>query len=417
MRRSIGRFLVAAGLLGVSCPLGLCAENSPAWRGPGNNAVIADEGYPVQWSDQNILWKVDMASHSGSTPVVWGDQIILTLAVDGQNVVQAYDWQGQLKWQAEVGAARDGKNRKATGTNPSPVTDGKHVYVYFKSGDLACLDLQGQSVWHVNLQRDHAPDELLWDLGTSPVLTDEHLVVAVMQEGPSYMIALDKMTGDVAWKVDRMVDAPGESNDAYTTPLVIEHNGKQLLVALGADHLTAHDAADGKELWKVGGFNPQSAGNYRSIASPVFADGVIVAPYARGNSLTAVSLEGQVLWRNEGRDTSADVPTPVIADGKVYVCSDKGRVACTDLKTGEELWHVETGRQRNAFSASPVLVNDRLYMAREDGRVFVVSTTGDHRILATNEVDGLVIATPVFLRGKILIRTSDHLYCIGSRGA
>jgi outer membrane protein assembly factor BamB len=182
---------------------------------------------------------------------------------------------------------------------------------------------------------------------------------------------------------------------------------------MGADHLTAHEAANGGELWRVDGFNPRGAPNFRSIASPVYADGVIVAPYARGNTLTAVSLEGEELWRND--EFSADVPTPTIADGKVYLSTDKGRIGCVDLKTGEELWSVETGRRRDVFWASPVLVGDRLYATRDDGHVFVVSTTGDHKVLATNQVEGLTVATPVFVQGKILIRTSDHLYCVGRR--
>jgi outer membrane protein assembly factor BamB len=415
MRRSIVLLLLlAAGSLCLIRPASVGAENWPAWRGPHGNGVVADAGYPVEWSEgQNILWAIDMPAHAGSTPIVWGDQIFLTVADHEKNLIQSYDWQGELKWQAEVGSVRDGKHRKASGTNPSPVTDGHHVFAYFKSGDLACFDLQGAPIWHINLQREHTRDALLWDLGTSPVLTDDYVVVAVMHDGPSYLIALDKATGDLGWKVDRSVDAPRESNDSYTTPLVIEHDSGrgQMLVVMGADHLTAHNAADGKERWRVGGFNPDGQGNFRSIASPVYSDGVIVAPYARGNTLTAVSLDGEVLWRNE--EISADVPTPVAVDGKVYLCTDKGRIACVDLKMGNELWGVETGRRRDVFSASPVLVGDRLYAAREDGTVFVVSTTGNHDVLATNQVEGFTLATPVFVQGKILVRTADHLYCIG----
>ena len=156
----------------------------------------AGADYPIEWNaQQNILWQIDLPAHAGSTPIVWGEQIFVTVADDGKNLARCYDWQGKLQWQTEVGTERPGKHKKASGCNSSPITDGQHVYVYFKSGDLACLDLQGEIIWRTNLQKEFAEDTLWWDLGTSPVLTEDHLVVAVIQSGPSYLVAFDKNTG------------------------------------------------------------------------------------------------------------------------------------------------------------------------------------------------------------------------------
>ncbi len=352
-----------------------------------------------------------MPAQAGSTPIVWEDQIILTAAVNGKNVAQSYNWDGKLRWQTEIGKERPGKHKKASGCNSSPIIDGQHVYVYFKSGDLACLDSQGSIVWRTNLQEEFGEDTLWWDLGTSPVLTKDHVVVAVIQSGPSYLVAFDKVTGSVAWKVDRMMDVPEEANQTYSTPLVIDRDGKQLLVVLGADHVTGHDANDGRELWRVGGFNPDNSGYNRSIASPVYVDGIIVAPYDRGKTLTAISCDGDVLWRDDA--ISADVPTPAATDGEIYVCNDEGRLACLDLQTGKEKWSVKTGKHRTAFSSSPILAGGHIYLVREDGTTFVFDASGDHDLLATNRVEGFTVATPVFVNDKILLRTAEHLYCIG----
>jgi hypothetical protein len=217
--------------------------------------------------------------------------------------------------------ARAGKHKKATGANSSPVTDGECVWVYFKSGELACLDLAtGAERWRVNLQERFGEDTLWWDLGTSPVLTAKAVVVAVMQTGPSYLAAFDRVTGELRWKHDRDVPAPEEAAQSYSTPLVTAGDSTrgepaELLVVLGADHVTAHDAANGTELWRVGGLNPEANGFFRSIASPVLAGDLVIAPYARGGTITAIRRGGSgdvtgshLAWVR--RDIGADVPTP-----------------------------------------------------------------------------------------------------------
>ena len=228
------------------------ADNWPNWRGPGSNGVAQGDNYPTSWSKtENVLWQVKLPGKGASTPVVWGKQIFLTCGVEGQNTVVCLDRAGKTLWQTVVGQERAGKHKKATGSNPSAVTDGEHVFVYFKSGDLACLDFAGKVVWKQNLQQLYGEDTLWWDLGTSPVLTHSEVVVAVMQTGPSYLAAFDKATGQAVWKQDRNVEAPSEAAQSYSTPLVLQEAGREILVVLGADHVTGHDAATGKELWRV----------------------------------------------------------------------------------------------------------------------------------------------------------------------
>jgi outer membrane protein assembly factor BamB len=399
---------------------GLSADNWPAWRGPHFNGVADGAGYPVQWgSEQNVAWKAELPGRGGSTPIVWNDAIFVTSGDEGHNALLRFDRQGQLVWKTQIGNERPGKHRKGTGSNPSPTTDGQHVFVYYKSGDLACLDFDGKIVWHLNLQDEFGADTLWWDLGTSPVLTDKLLVVACIHSGPSYLLGVEKGTGKVAWKQDRNLDAPNESLQTYSTPIPAEVAGRSVLVVLGADHVTGHDAASGEELWRVGGLNPEGQGFFRSIASPVVDEGIAVAPYARGRTLTAIRLGGSgdvtrshVAWSKDG--LSADVPTPAALDGRIYVCTDRGEVACLDIRSGDELWKIQAPRSGSAaYSASPIVADNKLYVTREDGMTTVISLGDEPQVVGENRLDEFTVATPAFVDGQILLRTEQHLYCIG----
>ncbi len=297
--------------------------------------------------------------------------------------------------------------------------------MFLSTGDFAALDLHGKVVWQQNLQKEYGEDTLWWDLGTSPVLTENHVVVACMQSlpSPSYLAAFDKKTGQEIWNVERETGAPEEAAQSYSTPVVTKHNGEEQIVVLGADFVTCHSAKDGKELWRVGNLNPEQERFFRSIASPVITNEIVIAPYARGNTLTAIRMGGKgdvtkshVLWTKTG--LSADVPTPAAKDGKVYVCTDKGTVACLDAKSGEELWQTATPKHRLKFSASPILAGHLLYLVREDATSFVVDTKQE-KIISTNELgdDEFIVSTPVFAAGNILIRTFEHLYRVGENSA
>ncbi|MDB4439948.1 PQQ-binding-like beta-propeller repeat protein [Planctomicrobium sp.] len=402
------------------------AEDWTSWRGPAGDGTVEKGDYAVEWSaDKNLSWSIDLPSRAGSTPVVVGNKIVLTATIDTQNGILCYDQAGKELWRQTIGNVKAGKHKKASGSNPSPVTDGKHVFVYYKSGDFAALDLSGDIVWQNNLQQAYGEDTLWWDLGTSPVLTKEHVVVACMQSlpSPSYLAAFNKMTGEEVWRVERETGAPEEAAQSYSTPVVTEFEGEEQIVVLGADFVTCHSAKDGKELWKVGTLNPDQERYFRSIASPVIIDGIVIAPYARGNTLTAIKMGGKgdvtkshVLWTKTG--LSSDVPTPTAQDGKVYLCTDKGTVACLEAKTGNEVWQTETPKHRLKFSASPVLAGDLLYLLREDATCFVVNTK-EQKIVATNKLgdDEFVVSTPVLTNGQILVRTFEHLYNIGGKSS
>ncbi|MFZ4731739.1 MAG: PQQ-binding-like beta-propeller repeat protein [Pirellulales bacterium] len=400
------------------------AQNWPGWRGPTLDGVAAGSGYATRWSPtENVRWKVTLPGLGASTPAVWGDRLMLTCSIDGHDAAVCYSRDGKELWRTNLGAAKPGKHKKATGANSSPVTDGRQVWVYFKSGELACLDLADGAVrWKANLQEQFGEDTLWWDLGTSPVLSAKAVIVAVMQSGPSYLAAFDRATGKLLWKQDRLLGAPEEAAQSYSTPLVVAGDAAkgepaEMIVVLGADHVTAHDAADGREIWRVGGLNPGGERFFRSIASPVIAGDHVIAPYARGSTLTAIRRGGKgdvtathVAWVR--KDLGADVPTPTAKDGKVYVCTDRGTVACLDAATGKTLWSGEVEKNRNAYSASPILVDGRLVVTREDGATAVIDVGEGFKVIGGGSVDEMTVATPVCVDGRIYLRTHDSLWCI-----
>ena len=210
---------------------------------------------------------------------------------------------------------------------------------------------------------------------------------------------------------------PAESRDSYTTPLVLEENAKQTLVVLGADHVTAHNAETGEELWRYGGLNPQRRRNYRQIASAIATESHIIAPYERGGSLTAIQRGGSGdvsdshrKWIAKG--SAGDVPSQVANDGIVYLCADRGDVTCLELSTGEEVWNERLPRNRYPYSSSQIIANGMLYATREDGTTFVLKLGEKPELVATNVLKENTYATPVFVDGRIFIRTSDYLFCV-----
>ena len=396
------------------------AENWPTWRGPQGTGIAAAGTFPVRWSrDQHVAWKKPIPGKGTSTPTVWGGRVFLTGQETGQNLAICLDLSGRTLWRTSIGEHRPGKHRKASGSNPSSVVDGEYVFVYFKSGDLACLDLDGKVLWQKNLQEMFGEDTLWWDLGTSPVLTRELVVIACIQSGESYVAAFEKSSGTLAWKRERNLGAPLEAAQSYATPIVSSRGDRERLYILGADHVTAHNVVDGTEIWRVGGLNPAGEKYFRSISSPVMAGELLLAPYARGTTMTAIRLGGQgdvteshVAWTRHG--IAADVPTPVFAAGRAYVLKDRGTVACIETKTGATLWSGQAEKSRQGFSSSPILAGGHLYITREDGKTFVLKQGDEFKLVASNALGEATFATPVFVQGKILIRTQDHLYCIGT---
>jgi outer membrane protein assembly factor BamB len=414
------RLLSTVLILAIASPA-LAQSDWPQWRGPNGSGGVAGGSYPVKWdATSGLAWKTPLPGKGCSTPIVWHGRIFLTAGADGQDSALAFDTSGKLLWQTRLGAERKGKHRNGSGSNSSPATDGQGVFVYFKSGTLARLELDGKVTWKINLQDRFGHDTLWWDVGTSPVLTARDVVVAVMHQGNSYLAAFDKTTGQLHWKTARDFTTPLEGDHSYTTPLLFRHAGRDAVLVWGAVHLTAYDADDGRLLWSCGDFNPDGKSNWVAVSSPVLAGKVAVVPYGRGNTLHGIRLDGSgdvtATHRQWKRDDSGSfVPTPAYCQGRVYVLRDKGELHCIDPASGKTLASGQLPESRSKYYASPLVAGGHIYAAREDGVVFVARADAPMNVMAENRMDDRLVASPVPLDGRLLLRGEKFLYCIAAK--
>lgn len=417
--KHLPRLLAAILVLPLAASAALLPDKHwPGWRGVDSSGSTDKGMYAAKFSDtENVLWKAPLPGKGCSTPVVWGEQIVLTSATDGQDAVLAYDWTGEQLWKTQVGSERKGKHRNGSGSNPSVATDGKLLFALFKSGNLASLDFTGKVDWKKNLA-SYGRDTLYWDFGTSPVLTDRHVVVALMRNKNSWLIAFDKATGEVAWEVERNYETPREGDHSYATPIVRTENGKEVLLVWGAERLTSHSAADGKVLWSCAGFNPKKKNNWVVVGSHVVAGDMAIVPYGRGTHLAGIRLGGagdvtatHRAWTRD--DSGSFVPTPCVSAGKVYILRDRGQVHCVNPADGSSHWEDAFPRGSASYYASPVVAGGHLFATREDGKILTARITDGFKFLHENDMGERIIASPVPVADKLLIRGEKHLFCIG----
>ncbi len=440
-----------AGPLALLCLLSAASlaaaqlqANWPRWRGPHDNGSTEAGDFPTKWEVEKVLWKAPLPGKGCSTPIVWDQRIYLTSPADGLDAVLAFDWSGKLFWQTTFGRENPGSHRNGSGSNASPATDGKAVLVYFKSGTLAEVEFDGKVRWQTNLVQGFGPDTLYWDHGASPVLTEKYVVMTRMHHGESWLAAFDKATGELRWKASRNYQTPSEDDNGYSTPLVIRQEGREALLAWGAEHVTLHDAAEGKLLWTCGGFNPELKQNWPTVSSLVVVGDVAVVPFGRADRgqprLHGIKLgalvdaasgspsasatgrgehpgsanvpAGERIWKRE--DTGAFVPTPAVYEGRVFILRDRGEVECLDPATGKTVWSGTFPKASANFYASPLIAKGKLYAAREDGVVFVANVDGKFELLAENKMGERVIASPVAVSHRLFIRAEQHLFCVAS---
>ncbi len=398
--------------------------NWPRWRGPQDSGSVDEGKYPRNWTSEDVLWKAELPGRGCSTPIVWDQRIYLTAPSQGRDALMAFDWAGKQLWLTAFGKERPGKHRNGSGCNASPVTDGRAIFVYFKSGTLAAVELDGTVRWQTNLVKRFGRDTLFWDHGTSPVLTEKSVVMVRMHKGESWLAAFDQLTGELTWKVPRNYQTPVEGDHGYATPLVVQHQGSEALLVWGAQHLTLHDSENGKVLWSCGDFNPESKALWPSIATPVIVGDIAVVAFGRNDRkiprLHGIQLGGQGdvtatarLWKRT--DVGTFVPTPVAYQGKVYLVGDRGRVSCLDPKTGETVWTETLPKHRAKFYSSPLIAGGLLYAAREDGQVFVAKIADGWNMVAEIPMGEDIIASPVPVGNRLFLRGSRHLFCIASQ--
>ena len=405
----------------------LSADNWPQWRGPQMTGMTTEKGLPVKWSTatgENVAWKIPMPSRSGATPIIWNDTVFLNVAT----VPEAGDvelWAikratGDFSWKRPI-AAGNFKINKQNMSSPSPVTDGKTVWVLTGLGVLKAFDYAGKELWTRDIQKDYGAFGLNWGYASSPLLHERMLYVPVLHgmktDDPSYVLKIDGDSGKTLWKVDRPTDAVVESPDAYTTPALLTIGNAKEVVVTGGDVVTGHDLATGKELWRAQGLNPGKARNYRIVASPIAIGDLVIAP-TRIRPMLAIKGGGRgdvtathTAWTF---DRGPDVPTPVTDGSLLYSVDDRGVIHVLDVKTGAVVYGPE--RLKPAiYSASPILADGRIYVTNEEGLTSVFTAGPKFELLAENASEEYTLSTIAASQGQLFLRTEKHLYAIGKK--
>lgn len=408
-------FAVALWLIGQH---GFAADEWPQFRGPDGQGHTEATGLPLTWSeDENVVWKTVIPGRGWSSPVVSGNEIWMTTAIDGERSLRAVqvDFQsGKVIRDVEVFRHEslppiNGKNSYAS---PTPVIESGRLYVHFGTLGTACVDTTSARVLWKNreLTIDHKEGP-----GSSPVVCGDLLIVNCDGIDFQYVAALDKESGRLVWRRDR----PGPHNPiedfrkAYCTPLVVEVGGQRQIISPGASRVVAYDPLSGDELWQV-----RYAG-FSNVPRPVFSNGLVLVDtgYMKPQ-LWAIKPEGRgditassVIWRC-AKHAPAN-PSPVVVGDKVFMVSDAGIATCLKLANGKVVWQERLGGN---FSASPLAGDGRIYFTSEDGVTTVIAAGEKFQILATNKLAGRALASAAVAGRSLLLRTEGHIYRIEAAG-
>ncbi|HVJ82369.1 MAG TPA: PQQ-binding-like beta-propeller repeat protein [Planctomycetia bacterium] len=411
----------AAACLFVSVALAPAAD-WPQWRGPAHDGTAPAKNLPVKWSEADVAWRVPLPGRSGATPALVGDKLFVSSPDGDKLYLYCVSTAGKVEWRKELASGnRDrGFNSKNNAATPSPIADAKNVWILVGTGDLFCFDHSGARIWTRNLTKVHGPFTQDFGIGNTPLLHDGALYFAVIhRRAESYLLKVDAATGKDVWKVDRPTDAQDESRDGYSSPIIAKNAaGKEELVVCAADFASGYDPANGKELWRSGELNLSGNKFYRFIVTPVAAGDVVVVTACKNGPAHAIRLGGSGdvtkshrLW-TRAKDTP-DVATPAIADGLVYFVKTEGLVAAVDLKTGAQVWAERAGS--GYFASSPIVAEGKVYVTSERGKLFVLKAGRKFERLATNDLGDDILATPVFADRRIYFRLKGSLVCVETK--
>ena len=417
------------------------AANWPQWRGPDGSGISNEKNLPAEWAPtKNIKWKTPISGRGHSSPIVWGNKIFLTTAIEGELVpgakavthtaegqvfkhpdsvgadhkhtfkVIALDRNsGKILWESTAweGTPYDNRHRKSSYAASTPATDGKLVYAFFGTEGLYAYDFNGKLAWKAQLGN---LGTVGMGTGTSPILYEDLVIVQCDEENgeASFIVALDKKTGKEVWRTPRKVQV------SWSTPLLVRAKRPELITS-GTEFVISYDPATGKELWRHKGVESNA------IPSPVANNDMVflVAGFPAKIAM-AIKLGGSgdltgtpnVPWTYA--KGTAYVPSPILYGDYLYLTTDRGILTCIDAKTGEVKY--EGGRIPipATFTASPVAFEGKILMTSEDGDTFIVKAGPKHEILGTNSVGEPVYASPAIADGRIFIRGEKNLYCIGT---
>ena len=422
----LGLFLAPIVLLAAAepVPVPLAAEvvepihvdktDWPWWRGTDLTGIAsADQHPPVKWSDtENVVWSAPVPGLSHGSPIVVGEQVVLTAADAERNVqsVLCFDrTTGKRLWETIVheGGLDVKNNEKSSMASASAACDGKRHFVNFLNGDsvyMTALDRDGGKLWQTKLSNyiNHQ------GFGSSPLLYKDLVIGVSDNKGGGAIVAMNRATGAIVWKKDR----PAKPN--YPSPVIFNVGGKDQLFLTGCDLVTSLNPLTGETFWEVEGATTECVTTTVTDGKHIYTSGGY--PKNHVSAIVADDGSGKMAWENP---TRSYVPSLLSRDGYLFAVMDAGIAMCWKSDTGKEVWK---GRLGGTFSSSPVMVGDLIYASNEEGETYIFKASAEKlQIVATNKLGTSVFSTPAICGSRLYNRVAvdkdgkrqEFLFCIG----
>lgn len=427
----------------------------PQWRGPLNTGASATAKPPTRWSEtEAVKWKVKLPGSGSATPIVWGDNILIQTAIPSEKKVADYPTgitglvpaaqeqgdqprprrgggggrprsekptqphefvllnidraTGKVRWQkiARQEVPHEGHHEHHGFSSASPVTDGQHVFAYFGSRGLHAFDFQGNVKWSKDL--GDMQTKMGFGEGSSPALHKDTIVINWDHEGEDFIVALDKHSGRELWRQAR------EEDTSWSTPLVIEHQGKSQVIVAATKKIRSYDLTSGGLIWECGGLTRNA------IPTPVVGDGMVYLTSGfSGAALLAIKLgrtgdltdTDAIAWKLQ--KSTPYVPSPLLYDNKLFFFSgNKGVLSCFDAREGKPLYEAERLEGFGDVYSSPVAADGRIYLFSRTGAGLVLKNSANAEVLAKNQLDDGIDASPALVGNELIVRGRQHLYCL-----
>lgn len=411
------RLWLALLFLASLCGLAHAAD-WPRFRGPNGAGTAADKDVPVKWADENLLWKTAIPGVGHSSPIVCRGRVFLQSASeDGKErwLISLDAASGQILWKTPSSGRNAKKHTLNSLASSTPATDGQRVYAAFWDGKdihLGAFDFKdGKPIW----EKDLGSFTSQHGVGHSPMLIDGKVFLANDQDGSARLLAFDANSGDKVWEVERK-----PYRTCYSTPILrVRPDGEKELIVASTAGITAYNPVDGKpNWWYTWSFSGMAL---RTVGSPILTNGLVVATSGDGSGARdtiAVKLgdKGDVTadnlaWENRKNYPFAYVPCLLAHGEYVFNVHDKGIASCHLTSSGEEVWNERLDAA--GFTASPILVDGKVYAVANNGSVYVYEAAAKFKLLAKNTVGEHVSSTPAVADNRLFIRGIEHLFCIG----
>ena len=408
---AIRRCLVA-GLMGLC--LGQTANSAegdwPQWRGPSSDGHTSETNVPVKWDEKSIVWKTELPGNGQSSPVIAGDRIFLTSALEAgrQRVVFCVDRKsGKIVWQETVWTGTPEVTHKMNGwASATCATDGKHVVAFFGKGGFHCFDVAGKKLWSKDLGKFDGP----WGAGASPLIVGGLVIQNCDAQGEASLVAMDLKSGGIVWQTPRQIPPRG----GWSSPVLVDAGSHQELVLNGEEVVTGYDATSGKKLWTCKTFS----GRGEPTVTP--GNGLLYVVNGKPGDFYALRPGGEgditqthMAWHTP-RKSGRDQPSPIVVGNYVIVISMDGFGFGYDATTGKELWKERLG---GTHVASPIAANGLVYFQDETGKTTVIKPGPKLEVVAENTLPAsgkeIFRASLTPSRGQMFSRSDTVLYCLG----